>query len=89
MEKNGDEYSFHTVSTFKTTVLKFNLGVEKNQDTLDGASVPTTFTLDGDTLTQVEKRDKTSKIIRKFGENELYVECEYDGVVSKRWYKAL
>lgn len=28
LEKNGDEYSYHTVSTFKTTVIKFKLGEE-------------------------------------------------------------
>lgn len=28
LEKNGDEFSYHTVSTFKSTVIKFKLGEE-------------------------------------------------------------
>lgn len=89
LTKNGDDYEFHTVSTFKTSVLKFKLGVEGEQDTLDGRKVPTTFTLDGNTLTQTERGDKVSKIVRTFGETELVVECQYGDAISKRWYKAL
>lgn len=87
LEKNGDEYSFHTVSTFKTTVVNFKLGVESEQETLDGRKVGTTFTMDGNVLTQVEKGDKKSIVIRNFGETELVVDCTYGDVSCKRWYK--
>lgn len=89
LEKNGDDFSFHTVSTFKTTVVNFKLGVESEQETLDGRKVGTTFTLDGNVLTQVEKGDKKSVVIRTFGENELVVDCTYGDVTCKRWYKVV
>lgn len=89
LEKNGDDFSFHTVSTFKTTIVKFKLGVESEQETLDGRKVGTTFTLDGNVLTQVEKGDKKSVVVRTFGETELVVDCTYGDVSCKRWYKAV
>lgn len=89
MEKNGDEYSYHTVSTFKTTVVKFKLGVEAEQETLDGRKVPTIYTLDGNVLTQVEKGEKKSIVIRTFSDTEVVCDCTYGDVVCKRWYKVV
>lgn len=88
LTKNGDDYEFHTVSTFRTSVLKFKLGVEAPQETLDGRKVPTTFTLEGNTLTQVERGDVKSTIIREFTADELKTICTYGKVVSTRYYKA-
>ncbi|KAL7034682.1 hypothetical protein ACKWTF_008055 [Chironomus riparius] len=85
--KNGDEYSFHTDSTFKSSVIKFKLGEEFENETLDGRKVQTVITLDGDTMTQVEKGEKKSEIIREFSDTELVVTCTFDEIVSKRWYK--
>ncbi|KAG5680733.1 hypothetical protein PVAND_010223 [Polypedilum vanderplanki] len=87
--KDGDEYSFHTDSTFKNTVMKFKLGEEFENETLDGRKVQTVITLDGNTMTQVEKGEKKSVIVREFSDSEVVVTCEYDGVVSKRWYKVV
>jgi fatty acid-binding protein 3, muscle and heart len=89
LDKNGDEYSFHTVSTFKTTVIKFKLGEEFEEETLDGRKVKSTITLSGNTLNQTQKTEKTSTIVREFGDNELVVTCTYGDCVSKRWYKAV
>lgn len=71
LEKNGDEYSYHTVSTFKTTVLKFKLGEEIDEETLDGRKVKSVFTLNGNTLSQVQKTEKTSTIVREFSDTEM------------------
>lgn len=87
--KNGDEYSFHTDSTFKNSVIKFKEGVEFENETLDGRKVMTTITLDGDKMFQVEKGDKKSEITREFGPEELVATCVYDTVESKRTYKAI
>jgi fatty acid-binding protein 3, muscle and heart len=87
LEKNGDDYSFHTVSTFKTTVITFQLGKEFDEETLDGRKVKSVCTLEGNTLKQVQNTDKKSELIRTFGENELVVECVYGDVSCKRWYK--
>lgn len=91
LSKVGEEYSFLTESTFKTSDLRFKIGQEKNQKTLDDQDVPTTFTLEGNTLTQTEKRPggKKSVVIRTFGDKELTVKCIFGDVVSNRWYKAL
>lgn len=87
--KNGDDYSFHTDSTFKNSVIKFKLGEEFENETLDGRKVMTVITLDGDKLTQIEKGEKKSEIIREFSDTELVVTCTFDEVVSKRWYKVV
>lgn len=87
LEKNGDEFSFHTVSTFKSTVIKFKLGEEFDEETLDGRKVKSICTMNGNTLSQVQKTDKTSTIERVFSESEVVVTCVYGDVSCKRWYK--
>lgn len=89
LNQNGDEYTFHTDSTFKNSAMKFKLGEEFENETLDGRKVQTVITLDGDKMTQVEKCELKSEIIREFSEQELFVTCTYGDVVSKRWYKAV
>lgn len=89
LTKEGDEFSFTTESTFKTSVIKFKLGQESEQDTLDEKKIPTTFSLEGNTLTQTEKRDKPSVIVREFSDSELVVKCTFGDVVSTRWYKVV
>lgn len=87
LEKNGDEFSFHTVSTFKSTVIKFKLGQEFEEETLDGRKVKSVCTLDGSTLKQTQNTEKTSTLVREFGETECVVTCVYGDVTCKRWYK--
>jgi len=89
LEKSGDEYSFHTVSTFKTSIIKFKLGEEFDEETLDGRKVKSVCTLDGNTLTQVQKTEQTSTIVRVFSETEVVVSLAYGDVSSKRWYKVV
>lgn len=89
LEKNGDEYSFHTVSTFKSTVIKFKLGEEFDEETLDGRKVKSVCTLNGNTLHQVQTTDKPSTIIREFSDTEVVVTCTYGDVTCKRWYKVV
>lgn len=89
LEKNGDEYSYHTVSTFKTTVLKFKLGEEFDEETLDGRKVKSIFTLEGNVLSQSQKTDKTSTIVREFTDTEMIASCVYGDVTCKRWYKVV
>lgn len=89
MVKNGDDFEYHTDSTFKSTTVKFKLGVEAEQETLDGRKVMTTYTLDGNVLTQVEKGEKKSLIVRKFSDTEMIADCEYGDVKCKRVYKVV
>lgn len=87
--KEGDEYSYHTDSTFKNSVFKFKPGVEFENETLDGRKVLTTITLEGNKMIQIEKGEKKSEIIREFNDTEMIAVCTYDSVTSKRWYKAV
>lgn len=87
--KNGDEFEYHTDSTFKSTVVKFKLGVEAEQETLDGRKVLTTYTLDGNTLKQTEKGDKKSELVRVFSDTEMVATCVYGDVTCKRVYKVV
>jgi fatty acid-binding protein 3 len=52
-----------TESTLKTNKMKFKLGVESEQETLDGRKVRSTFTVDGDKLIQTDRDAKEDKVI--------------------------
>lgn len=69
--KDGDEYSFNTTSTFKSTTIKFKLGEEFDEETLDGRKVKSTMTLEGNKLIQDQKGDKAHQIIREFTDTDL------------------
>lgn len=71
LTKEGDEYTFHTVSTFKSTAIKFKLGEEFDEETLDGRKVKSIITLDGDKLVQEQKGDKPHTIVREFTDSTL------------------
>ena len=86
--KTGDDYAFNTVSTFKSSTIKFKLGEEFDEETLDGRKVKSVMTLEGNTLTQIQKGDTLSKIVREFSDTELVVTLIFGDVTAKRWYKA-
>ncbi|XP_066974470.1 sodium/calcium exchanger regulatory protein 1 [Macrobrachium rosenbergii] len=90
--QEDDTYSMKTVTTFKTTEIKFKLGEEFEETTADGRVVKSTITLDGNKMThnQVgdkEKKEKDSILTREFTDTEMIMECKVDDVVSKRVYK--
>ncbi|KAH8358464.1 hypothetical protein KR093_000426, partial [Drosophila rubida] len=69
--KDGDTYTLTTTSTFKTSAISFKLGEEFDEETLDGRKVKSVITLDGNKLTQEQKGDKPSTIVREFTDSEL------------------
>lgn len=71
LKKDGDLYTFTTTSTFKTSSISFKLGEEFDEETLDGRKVKSVCTMDGNTLTQEQKGDKPSTIVREFSDSEL------------------
>lgn len=87
--KEGEEYVFKTESTFKSTAIRFKLGEEFDEETLDGRNVKSVMTLEGNTLTQEQKGDKPSTIIREFSADECLTTLKIGDLVSKRWYKAI
>lgn len=86
--QEGDSYTLNTTSTFKSTAIKFKLGEEFEEETLDGRKVKSVMTLDGDTLTQEQKGDKPSKIVREFTPTEMTATMTVGDVKCVRVYKA-
>ncbi|XP_053967940.1 probable fatty acid-binding protein [Anastrepha ludens] len=89
LKKDGDNYSFTTTSTFKTTTINFKLGEEFDEETLDGRKVKSVFTLDGNKLVQEQKSNKPSTIIREFTDSELVTTLTLNDVKSARTYKTV
>uniref|UniRef100_A0A1Q3F8S3 Fatty acid-binding protein, muscle n=1 Tax=Culex tarsalis TaxID=7177 RepID=A0A1Q3F8S3_CULTA len=70
--KEGDEYTFNTMSTFKNTTIKFKLGEEFDEETVDGRKVKSVCTFEGDNkLVHEQKGDKPTTIIREFTATDL------------------
>ncbi|KAK3867456.1 hypothetical protein Pcinc_027090 [Petrolisthes cinctipes] len=87
-------YTLKTTTTFKTSEIKFKLGQEFEETTLDGRCVKSTITLDGNKMThnQVgdkEKKEKNSVLTRDFTDTEMVMECKVDDIVCKRAYKRI
>lgn len=84
-----NEYNLVTSSTFKNRVLKFKLGEEYDEETMDGRTVKSVITIEGNTMTTTQKGEHPTTIVREFSENECVMTVTYEDVVAKRWYKAL
>ncbi|EDW38020.1 GL12263 [Drosophila persimilis] len=85
----GDTYTMTTTSTFKTSAISFKLGEEFDEETLDGRQVKSIITLDGNKLTQEQKGDKPSTIVREFTDTDLTTTLTIGAVKSVRVYKAV
>ena len=83
---NGDEYTLKTVTSFKTTEIKFKLGTEFEEKTADGRTVKTTFTKDGDKLIQVQKGEVDSTLTREFTPTEMKMTLVAKDVTCTRNY---
>ncbi|KAH8283752.1 hypothetical protein KR054_000472 [Drosophila jambulina] len=86
---DGDTYTLTTTSTFKTSAISFKLGEEFDEETLDGRNVKSIITLDGNKLTQEQKGDKPTTIVREFNDGELITTLTIGNVKSVRTYKAV
>ncbi|XP_030373570.1 probable fatty acid-binding protein [Scaptodrosophila lebanonensis] len=89
LTQDGDTYTFTTTSTFKTSAISFKLGEEFDEETLDGRKVKSIITLDGNKLTQEQKGDKPSTIVREFNDSELITTLTIGNVKSVRVYKSV
>lgn len=76
-----------TSSTFKNTVIEFKLGEEFEEKRMDGETVKTTITKEGNKLIQEQKSDPPIKIVREFTGNKLITTCYCKDVVCVREYK--
>ncbi|RWS23948.1 fatty acid-binding protein FABP-like protein [Leptotrombidium deliense] len=88
-KKDENNYSFKTVTTLKTTDLVFTLDTEFDETRMDGVTVKTVITRNGNVFTQKQKGEKEIEIIREFTEPQLIVTCKCGNVTSIRKYKRL
>nr|AAX34046.1 Sui m 13 allergen [Suidasia medanensis] len=85
---DGDNYTIKTISTIKSSEIKFQLGQEFEEDRMDGKKVKTVVNKEGDNkLVQVQKGDKEVNIVRDFSAEGVNVTATVNGVVSVRFYK--
>jgi len=83
----GDNWSLKTETTFKTSKLEFQLGVEFDETTADDRKMKTTVTLEGDNkLIQDQKGDIPSTIVREVTGNKMVVTCKAKDVTATRSY---
>ncbi|PZC73093.1 fatty acid-binding protein 2 [Helicoverpa armigera] len=90
--QDGDSYVIHTAGPEGPKQVKFKSGVEFDDVIgIEKTPIKTTYTLDGNTLTQKITADKGSAVFkREFVGDELIVTIttdKWDGV-AKRWYKS-
>lgn len=88
MTFDGSEYTMTTTSLLKTTVIKFKLGEEFEEERGDGVKVRSIITLDANIMTHIMKGDPESTIVREFGTEEMKATLTANNVVSIRKYKA-
>uniref|UniRef100_A0A2A4IYX0 Lipocalin/cytosolic fatty-acid binding domain-containing protein n=1 Tax=Heliothis virescens TaxID=7102 RepID=A0A2A4IYX0_HELVI len=89
--QDGDSYTVTTITPKSKTEVTFKSGVEFDE-TNANRSCKTTYTVAGDTITQVQKYEDGNSltITRKFSGNEMVVSIttsKWDGV-ARRYYKA-
>ncbi|KAK3532340.1 hypothetical protein QTP86_016032, partial [Hemibagrus guttatus] len=79
----GDVITLKTVSTFKSTEIKFKLGEEFDETTADDRKVKSLVTLDGNKLVHVQKwEDKETSLVRELDGNNLTLTLTLGDVVS-------
>lgn len=61
--KNGDEWVFTTTSTLKTLEVKYKIGEEFEEETLDGRKVKTVFSVDGNKLVQTQRDKENNNVV--------------------------
>ncbi|XP_067133353.1 fatty acid-binding protein isoform X3 [Centruroides vittatus] len=86
ISQDGDAWSIKTITTFKTSEIKFKLGEEFEETRMDGSVVKTVITLEDNKLIQKQFGDKEVVITRELDGEKLKVICTVDNIVSTRIY---
>ena len=76
-----------TISTFKNSQIEFKLDEEFEEKRMDGVTVKTVVSKDGNKLIQKQTADPPVEIIREFTGDKLIATCKCKDVVSVREYK--
>ncbi|XP_038216435.1 fatty acid-binding protein 2-like [Zerene cesonia] len=91
IEKDGDYYIITTITSKRTTEIKFKNGVEFDEAFTNEITTKNTVTVDGNKFTQVQKADdKIITIIREYSPEQLVVTltCNFWDGTAKRYYTA-
>lgn len=86
LTENDGVYTLKTSSTFKNSEIKFKLGEEFDEETPDGRTVKSVCTLEGNKLTQIQKGEKETTIIREFTPTNMNAIMKVDDIVCTRVY---
>ncbi|XP_022661284.1 fatty acid-binding protein, heart-like [Varroa jacobsoni] len=87
ISKNGDEWTIRSVSTLKTTEIKFKIGEEFEETRADNSKGKSTFIIDGDKLKQVSEKDgKQYSTVREIVGGKLKVTVTIGNIVCTRVY---
>ncbi|XP_030033568.1 fatty acid-binding protein 1-like [Manduca sexta] len=91
LKKEGDKYRYITYSVNGNNEVVFESGVEVNDVGMNGIPIKSTYTVDGNTVTQVVNSSMGSgTVIREFSDDLLKMSVTtlgWDGV-AVRYYKA-
>lgn len=89
VKESDNYYSFNTVSTFRTTCLRFILNEEFDEETMDGRKMRCVITFEGNKMIQQQYGENAIRIEREFTSDELITKCMIGEVVATRWFKAI
>ncbi|BFZ12574.1 hypothetical protein BsWGS_15613 [Bradybaena similaris] len=92
--KEDDTWSIHITSTFKSAKMVFKIGEPFKDNTMDGRSVMTTFTIEDDTLIETQEPLNTSHAAGRFErkvmeDGRMCLTCiaTEENVVAKRYHQ--
>jgi len=88
LKKDGDKYTLVTSSTFKNTEIAFELGKEFDEETMDGRTVKSVCTLEGNKLIHKQGGEPPCEIVREFDEKQMVATMKVKDVVCTRKYAA-
>ncbi|KAH9490100.1 hypothetical protein Btru_035247 [Bulinus truncatus] len=93
ISRDGDNWTVHITSTFRSSKLEFKLGESFTETTLDGRTMKSTFTIEGDTLVCLQEpispKDTPSRIVRELLEDgRMLITCTATekNVTAKKYY---
>lgn len=89
VKEGENSYSLNTVSTFRTTNLKFILNEEFEEETMDGRKMKCLITFEGNKMIQQQSGENAITVEREFTDDELITKCIIGDVVATRWFKAI
>lgn len=89
VKEEDDCYSLNTVSTFRSTALKFKVNEEFLEETMDGRKINCLITFEGNKMIQQQTGENAVRIEREFTEDQLITKCMIEDIVGTRYFKGI